>query len=105
MIFKAMGDDHGPKIPSYKIYDNYRVIPKLQAHEERLARIGLKDPWIRNYAFLFMGRLGGDRWSSFRYMIRSGWKLGCGIAAAVIAVEESYLYLKYGHTHWGKAHH
>lgn len=42
-----MGHDHGPKIPSYTIYDNYREIPKLRAHEERLARIGLKDPWIR----------------------------------------------------------
>ncbi|EJW70175.1 hypothetical protein WUBG_18920 [Wuchereria bancrofti] len=42
-----MGHDHGPKIPSYTVYDNYREIPKLRAHEERLARIGLKDPWIR----------------------------------------------------------
>ncbi|VDM92834.1 unnamed protein product [Litomosoides sigmodontis] len=89
-------DDHGPKIPSYTLYDNYREIPKLRAHEERLARIGLKDPWIRNYSFLFMGRFAGDRWGSFKYMIRAGWKLGCGVAAAVIAIEESYSYWKFG---------
>ncbi|VDO22918.1 NADH-ubiquinone oxidoreductase B12 subunit, putative [Brugia malayi] len=100
-----MGHDHGPKIPSYTVYDNYREIPKLRAHEERLARIGLKDPWIRNYSYLFMGRFAGDSWGSFKYMIRAGWKLGCGVAAAVIAVEESYMYWKYGHTHWGKEHH
>lgn len=47
VIFAVMGHDHGPKIPSYTFYDNYREIPKLRAHEERLARIGLKDPWIR----------------------------------------------------------
>uniref|UniRef100_A0A0R3S172 NADH dehydrogenase [ubiquinone] 1 beta subcomplex subunit 3 n=1 Tax=Elaeophora elaphi TaxID=1147741 RepID=A0A0R3S172_9BILA len=100
-----MGHDHEPKIPSYTLYDNYREIPKLRAHEERLARIGLKDPWIRNHAYLFMGRFAGDQWGSFKHMIRAGWKLGCGVAAAVIAVEESYMYLKYGHTHWGKEHH
>lgn len=45
----AMGHVHGPKIPSYTTYDNWRDIPKLKAHEERLARIGLKDPWIRYF--------------------------------------------------------
>lgn len=52
-----------------------------------------------------MGRFAGDKWSSFKEMFRAGWKLGCGGAALVIAIEESYLYWNYGYTHWGKKDH
>uniref|UniRef100_A0A915PD66 Uncharacterized protein n=1 Tax=Setaria digitata TaxID=48799 RepID=A0A915PD66_9BILA len=52
-----MGHDHGPKIPPYTTYDNYREIPQLRAHEERLARIGLKDPWIRFRRVIYVSPL------------------------------------------------
>ncbi|KAK6051900.1 hypothetical protein COOONC_10595 [Cooperia oncophora] len=50
-----MGHGHQEpfKIPHYSIYNNYREFPELAAHEKRLAQIGLKDNWIRNYTFLF----------------------------------------------------
>lgn len=47
------------KIPSYHTYDNYRELaPELVKHEERLARAGLKDPWIRLSFRAFFGHIG-----------------------------------------------
>lgn len=52
----SMGHGEVPfKIPHYTIYSNYRQFPQLLEHEERLKRIGLKDPWIRlNFLKLFL---------------------------------------------------
>jgi hypothetical protein len=41
------------EVPHYTTYNDYKKCPELVAHEERLARLGLKDPWIRNYAHNF----------------------------------------------------
>lgn len=47
----TLGGGHGHhepfKVPHYTVYNNYRQCPELLAHEERLGRLGLKDPWIR----------------------------------------------------------
>ncbi|KAK5973616.1 NADH-ubiquinone oxidoreductase B12 subunit family protein [Trichostrongylus colubriformis] len=98
---------HEPfKIPHYSIYNNYRDFPELAAHEKRLAQIGLKDNWIRNHVYLFdreMPHVRGQ-WNHFKRLILPGWKIGVGLAAAMIAVEEGYLYYKYGKTSWD-AHH
>lgn len=44
-----MGHDHHEpfKIPHYSKYNHWRSIPGLVKYNERLERIGLKDPWIR----------------------------------------------------------
>ncbi|VDP60426.1 unnamed protein product [Heligmosomoides polygyrus] len=94
-----MGHGHEPfKIPHYSIYNNYREFPELANHEKRLAQIGLKDKWIRNYVYLFdreMPHVRGQ-WSHFKRLILPGWKIGVGLAVAVIAAEEGYQYMKHG---------
>ena len=37
------------QIPKPEIYDNYREFPQLKAHEERLAKLKLRDPWIKYF--------------------------------------------------------
>lgn len=45
---------HEPfEVPHYSKYNNYKQSPELAEHEKRLARLGLKDPWIRNIACNF----------------------------------------------------
>ncbi|VDL63230.1 unnamed protein product [Nippostrongylus brasiliensis] len=60
---------HEPfKIPHYSIYNNYKAFPELANHEKRLAQIGLKDNWIRNYVYLFdkeMPHVRGQ-WNHFK---------------------------------------
>lgn len=42
------------KIPHYTEYQVTKEnTPELVAFRERLAREGLKDPWMRNYVFMF----------------------------------------------------
>uniref|UniRef100_A0A914UWX6 NADH dehydrogenase [ubiquinone] 1 beta subcomplex subunit 3 n=1 Tax=Plectus sambesii TaxID=2011161 RepID=A0A914UWX6_9BILA len=101
------GHHHEPfKVPDYKVYNNWQAFPQLAAHQERLGRIGLKDPWIRNSVYLF-----DYRWASqggWPRMVKNtlfrGWKTGVVAAIVVIALEESYMKMKHGHTSWG-AHH
>uniref|UniRef100_A0A914ZF53 NADH dehydrogenase [ubiquinone] 1 beta subcomplex subunit 3 n=1 Tax=Parascaris univalens TaxID=6257 RepID=A0A914ZF53_PARUN len=103
-----MGHGHQEpfKIPNYTIYNNYRDFPELAAHEQRLAQIGLKDPWIRNYVYLYDKNYPHveGQWPHFKKLILRGWKGGVLFAATVIAAEEGYSYYKYGHTSWD-AHH
>ncbi|VDN52892.1 unnamed protein product [Dracunculus medinensis] len=103
----SMGHGEVPfKIPHYTIYSNYRQFPQLLEHEERLKRIGLKDPWIRNYVHLF------DKnhphiigfFPHLRSIVMAGWKFGAISATVLIAIEEGYSYMKYGKTSWD-AHH
>lgn len=44
-----MGGGHHEKldVPHYSVYNNYRKFPELAAHEDKLKRLGLRDPWIR----------------------------------------------------------
>ncbi|VDP39586.1 unnamed protein product [Heligmosomoides polygyrus] len=62
-------------------------------HEKRLPQIGLKDKWIRSY------------WGQFKRLILPGWKIGVGLAVAMIATEEEgYQYMKHGTTSWNGLH-
>ncbi|VDK58668.1 unnamed protein product [Anisakis simplex] len=105
-MLAGMGHGEPFKIPNYTIYNNYREFPQLAAHEQRLAQIGLKDPWIRNYVYLYDKHYPHveGQWAHFKKLILRGWKGGVGFAAAVIAIEEGYSYWKHGHTSWD-AHH
>lgn len=45
-----MGGGHhdvGIKVPHYSKYNNWQECPHLVEHQKRLARVGLKDPFIR----------------------------------------------------------
>ncbi|MFH4974404.1 hypothetical protein AB6A40_001113 [Gnathostoma spinigerum] len=101
-----MGHGESFKIPHYSVYNNYRDYPQLLEHEKRLAQIKLKDPWIRNYVFLFEK----DRppvigqWNHFKRLMLIGWKGGVAAAVALIACEEGYMYWKHGHTSWTSQH-
>ncbi|VDP51155.1 unnamed protein product [Soboliphyme baturini] len=77
-------DHHEPfKVPDYKVYDNWRQYPELVQHQERLARLGLKDPWIRNYVWIF-DRRNLTQWQLLRKSVFGGF--GVGICYAVVGV-------------------
>uniref|UniRef100_A0A0N5BMR0 NADH dehydrogenase [ubiquinone] 1 beta subcomplex subunit 3 n=1 Tax=Strongyloides papillosus TaxID=174720 RepID=A0A0N5BMR0_STREA len=103
-----MGGHHEDiKIPHPSAYSNYRQYPQLVAHEKRLGRLGLSDPWIRNIAFNYSDPnsaavKGG--FNHFKVLIRSGFKPGLVAAVTLIAIEEGYSYLKHGHTSWDSHH-
>ncbi|KAH7718889.1 Protein C18E9.4 [Aphelenchoides avenae] len=99
-----MGGGHHEKldVPHYSVYNNYRKFPELAAHEDKLKRLGLRDPWIRNHVHLFVNKRGMAH--TFWDVTLRGFRPGLIAAATVIAIEEGYSFLKYGHTSWG-AHH
>ncbi|KAE9548375.1 hypothetical protein FO519_008413 [Halicephalobus sp. NKZ332] len=101
-----MGHGHHDdfKIPHYSTYNNYRELPALRNHENRLARLGLKDPWIRNYAFMFQGRHTVTQWAHFKHLMSWGFKPGVAAAVVLIGLEEAYSYMKHGHTSWAASH-
>uniref|UniRef100_A0AC34QG31 NADH dehydrogenase [ubiquinone] 1 beta subcomplex subunit 3 n=1 Tax=Panagrolaimus sp. JU765 TaxID=591449 RepID=A0AC34QG31_9BILA len=96
---------HEPHIPHYTSYSNYKELPALRAHELRLARLGLKDPWIRNYAYMFTKPYQVTQWQHFKKLMSFGFKPGVAAAFALIAIEETYSLMKNGHTSWGGGHH
>ncbi|PAV56750.1 hypothetical protein WR25_05011 [Diploscapter pachys] len=93
-------------IPKPEIYDNFREFPQLKAHEERLAKLKLRDPWIKNYVFLFdkdrphvVGQV-----AHLRRLLMPGFKWGVGFSAALIFCEEIYSLATKGHTSWAGHH-
>ncbi|KAI6183416.1 Complex I-B12 [Aphelenchoides bicaudatus] len=100
------GHHHEPfEVPHPSVYNNYRKCPQLAAHEDRLARLGLKDPWIRNYVFVFDNKVPKHGpFARMWYVLKPGFRIGLGMAVGLIAIEESYSYFKHGHTSWN-AHH
>uniref|UniRef100_A0AC35TUI0 NADH dehydrogenase [ubiquinone] 1 beta subcomplex subunit 3 n=1 Tax=Rhabditophanes sp. KR3021 TaxID=114890 RepID=A0AC35TUI0_9BILA len=102
-----MGGHDDLKIPHASAYNNYRQYPQLANLEKRLAHLGLKDPWIRNYVYLYnnpnYAHVKGQ-FKHFRTLLASGMKPGIAIAAGLIAVEEGYSYFKTGHTSWNSHH-
>lgn len=58
------------KIPDYRIYEvTKEKTPELYAYKEKLAREGLKDPWIRNYAFRFDHKYRFSFWTRWSCII------------------------------------
>ncbi|TKR95518.1 hypothetical protein L596_009678 [Steinernema carpocapsae] len=98
---------HEPfEVPKYTVYGNYQEFPELAAHQRRLQKIGLKDPWIRNYTYLYDRQYPHvkGQWAHFKDIILRGWKPGVAVAAGLIAVEEAYSFVKHGHTSWASHH-
>lgn len=92
---------HGVRIPDWREYKVSREVnPELWRAQERLAREGLKDPWIRNYAWLFQGRYNTPRiWRILRPFT------GLPEAAAVVGLIAAYNHFKGGDDHHHGGHH
>nr|CAD2204428.1 unnamed protein product [Meloidogyne enterolobii] len=103
------GEHHEPyKIPHWTTHSNWRSSPDLLDYHNRLARLGLKDPWIRNFWPTFDPSKTGYRKRGRRWLLFWAWKKmaigikpGFAIAGSVVAMEELYSKLVYGHTSWG----
>lgn len=83
---------HGESRP-YEIpdYQKYRVedVPKLKALQERLAREGLKDPWLRNLVWRYDPAFGTP-WTRTKVFFFRGFKWGLLAFAITIAGEKAY---------------
>lgn len=81
------GHEHDSvKIPSpdsYKI-ENFPIIVKFQ---ERLAKEGLKDPWLRNEAWRYHPKYKTKGQRAMMLCFR-GWKLGVPAFLITIGIEE-----------------
>ena len=114
------GGDHGHhepfKVPHWTTQANWRQYPTLVEYHKRLTRLGMRDPWMKNYTFKFneglpewykMGRRG--IWRACWHFTRPGLLPGATLAGVCIAIEELYSKYFYGHTswggHWSEPHH
>ncbi|KAK2576306.1 hypothetical protein KPH14_005670 [Odynerus spinipes] len=79
------GHGHGMEIPSPDRY-NLENYPALNKYRERLAREGLKDPWLRNDAWRYTPKLG-TKAHRVSLLLR-GWKLGVPAFLITIAAEK-----------------
>jgi len=92
-------DDHGHHepfvVPPYTKYNNWAISPELVAHQNRLNVIGLKDPWIRNYAWVYHPHVR-QQWGMPKFLktVFGGFKYGAYVAGAAILVTEGYIYYK-----------
>jgi len=99
------------RIPHYSRYDNWQKIPELVNHDKRLRRLGLTDRFIRNYVYKYDPANAADvifvkdsPWLTAAKILRPGVVSGFIAAAALITIEESYTYIKYGYTSWTNNH-
>ncbi len=75
-------------------------VPELKQVQDRLARKGLRDPWLRNEVWRYQHYMRGASWS--RLLFRG---LGWGTGAFVVAVGlEKLLWKEDSHGH-GSEHH
>lgn len=98
------GHGHEPpyKIPSPDIY-KVEDVPELKAYQERLAKEGLHDPWLRNVVWRY--KEPGPFGKRVRSVIFRGAKIGIPAFLLTIAAEQ-YFGIKYaGHgDHHGDDH-
>ncbi|PAA77756.1 hypothetical protein BOX15_Mlig004930g4, partial [Macrostomum lignano] len=102
------GDSHGhgtkwipPDWRQYKIQD----APRVQQHVDRLAAIGLKDPWARNEVWRYHSEFykPPNRW--IMWLITRGAPYGIAAFGTVIVLEKLYGYVNRKHGHDGHAKH
>merc|ERR1712154_516968 len=85
------------EVPDWKIYSNkIESIPVLKKHQERLALLGLKDPWIRNEVWKYMPEPTGTAGlTPYRILTKFVFK-GLGSASAAMVLTIAYDKLKNG---------
>ncbi|CAH8507409.1 unnamed protein product [Heterobilharzia americana] len=69
------------KCPDWKKYTLDH--PSLKEYVEKLNKLGLKDPWIRNYAWVYSSRVYRTRSQHLKLMFLS--QLPVGIVLGVVA--------------------
>lgn len=102
-----MGHGHNPnpgwKIPDASIY-KLEDAPELVKFQEKLAKKGLKDPWLRNHVWKFNPKYGTitSRWIE---MIFRGFRVGFAAFLVTLAVERALGIKDYhGHVHHDEEH-
>nr|CAH8843411.1 unnamed protein product [Trichobilharzia regenti] len=70
--------------PDWRSYNTDH--PSLKAHVEKLAKHGLKDPWIRNYAWHYSPKIYKTRfqWVKELFLRRLPHGIALGLAATVV---------------------
>ncbi|RTG90237.1 NADH dehydrogenase (ubiquinone) 1 beta subcomplex subunit 3 [Schistosoma bovis] len=69
------------KCPDWKTYT--LDPPPLKEHVEKLAKLGLKDPWARNYAWQYLPKIYKPRSQRFREILLA--RLPHGVALGIVA--------------------
>lgn len=89
------------KIPSPDIY-KVEDVPELKRIQERLAKLGLKDPWLRNHVWRY--RRSASPLMRGLITVTRGIRIGVPAFLITLAVEK-YLGIDYSHGHHGDNHH
>ncbi|XP_039209955.1 NADH dehydrogenase [ubiquinone] 1 beta subcomplex subunit 3 isoform X1 [Crotalus tigris] len=84
-IQRIMGHGNG-ELPDYRQW-KIEGTP-LQNVQERLAKLGLKDPWLRNEAWRFSG--GFAKPATFLDAMTKGFKWGFAAFVVALAVEYTF---------------
>ncbi|VEL18536.1 unnamed protein product [Protopolystoma xenopodis] len=72
-------------------YRKYKLEhPDLIRHVERLRAIGLKDPWIRNYAWLYSPNVHETLWQTMRRTVLKKAPHGFVTALALTGLKVAY---------------
>ncbi|XP_032685467.1 NADH dehydrogenase [ubiquinone] 1 beta subcomplex subunit 3 [Odontomachus brunneus] len=95
------GHEHGHKppyvIPNHEIY-KVEDVPQLKAVQEKLAKRGLKDPWLRNHVWRYQTQYNKHIPRPLIILTR-GWRIAIPAFLITIAVEK-YFGIDYsGHSH------
>ncbi|XP_012285004.1 NADH dehydrogenase [ubiquinone] 1 beta subcomplex subunit 3 [Orussus abietinus] len=97
------GDAHGHHKPPYVVpnYETFKVedCPKLIKLQERLAKHGLKDPWVRNEVWRYTKDWGTSRSRGFEFFTRG---LKFGFAAFLVTIGIEYALGLNGDKHHGE---
>lgn len=96
------GHGHGSpiKIPNPDIY-KVEDAPKLKLVQEELAKLGLKDPWLRNEVWHYTGLPGKSHFVRVVRAVTTGMMVGFVAFLATIGIE-NYFGITYGKTSHGK---
>jgi len=87
-----MGHGEPFTVPDYKLY-RWQDYPELVQHQKRLAQFKLKDPWARNYAWLYDRRhkvVAHGKWGILGRVAFSGFWYGLAGAIAIWVYELAY---------------
>ncbi|XP_033205097.1 NADH dehydrogenase [ubiquinone] 1 beta subcomplex subunit 3 [Bombus vancouverensis nearcticus] len=91
------GHDHGYKIPSPDIY-KVEDVPQLKMVQEELAKLGLKDPWLRNEVWRYTGLPGKSHFLRVFKGVTTGMLTGFAAFLVTIGIEQ-YFGITYGKHH------
>ncbi|KRX22093.1 hypothetical protein T07_12163 [Trichinella nelsoni] len=79
---------HEPfNVPNYKFFQKLETNAEFERYQQRLAKFGLKDPWLKNYAYLF-DKKAFTTWQKMKCTVFSGFWVGLAYAAVAIVLTE-----------------